>query len=254
MDFCSCYSLLADIQDSEGPRETNYFLESRNVVPLRSEFKPPPILLSRKGPVVHSSRPPTTGLSELSLRNAESSEDEDEVKARELTLAERQAQAAKEREEKQRKYEERRQELFGPPASTSNNSSFSNSSQQVNGSGTSSPANLTPPGSRSATPSRGRGKGGRRGGGVAGSNPRTQAKPAQHRELYDPSYIPKPDLKYTQRRENGAPSMRSTDIQPIRAPKGPDGSGRGGFGFAHPRFARDDHDPTANMAAFEPAT
>ncbi|KIW12946.1 hypothetical protein PV08_08133 [Exophiala spinifera] len=222
--------------EAEGPKETNYFLESRNVPPLRSEFKPPPILLSRKGPIIQSSRPPTSGLSELTLNDkaAESSEDEDEVKARELSLAERQAQAAKDREEKQRKYEERRLELFGP-------SSASNASHVNNKSGNSTPSSLTPPGSRSATPNRGRGKGGsgRRGG--VNMNTRTQSRGSQQqqRDLYDPSYVPRPDSGYVQRRENGAtPGVRTPEIHPIRAPRGPDGSGRGGFGFAQPHSGR----------------
>jgi len=221
--------------EAEGPRETNYFLESRNVVPLRSEFKPPPILLSRKGPIIHSPKPHIGALADLNLndRNAESSEDEDEVKERELSLAERQAQAAKDREEKQRKYEERRLELFGPNSSSSN-------TQHVSKSGNSSPSSLTPPGSRSATPNRGRGKGGRRGGAVA--NTRNQSRTSQQRELYDSSYLPKPDSGYTQRRENGIPSSRTPEIQPIRAPRGPDGTGRGGFGFAHPRSTRENSD------------
>ncbi|KAJ9636569.1 uncharacterized protein PV06_10074 [Exophiala oligosperma] len=236
--------------EAEGPKETNYFLESRNVPPLRSEFKPPPILLSRKGPIIQSSSrpPPTSGLSDLSLNDkaaAESSEDEDEVKARELSLAERQAQAAKDREEKQRKYEERRLELFGPSsgvAASNNTSSHVNINN--NKSGNSSPSSLTPPGSRSATPNqRGRGKGGgRRGGGGGGSaiiNSRNQSRGSQQqRDLYDPSYVQRPDSGYIQRRENasGTSGTRTPEIQPIRAPRGPDGSGRGGFGFAqtHP--------------------
>ncbi|KAH0844753.1 hypothetical protein AYO21_01927 [Fonsecaea monophora] len=245
--------------EAEGPRETNYFLESRNIVPLRSEFKPPPILLSRKGPIIQtqSPRPPTAGLQDLSLNSSkndsagrESSEDEEEVKARELTLAERQARAARDREEKQRKYEERRQELFG----TSSASTTLSSHQQgaYNKSGTSSPGSSTPPGSRSATPNRGRGsRGGRRGaggvGGVAGNhnmNSRNQSRGgSQHRELYDPSYASRPDSTYPQQRrewENGVGSLHNpTGLpplqhvqEPIRAPRGPDGSGRGGFGFA----------------------
>ncbi|OQU96683.1 hypothetical protein CLAIMM_02728 [Cladophialophora immunda] len=246
--------------EAEGPRETNYFLESRNIVPLRSEFKPPPILLSRKGPIIQSNspRPPTAGLQDLSLNSdknnsgdRESSEDEEEVKARELSVAERQAQAARDREEKQRKYEERRQELFG----TSRASTTLSSHQQAghNKSGTSSPGSLTPPGSRSATPSRSRGgRGGRRGaaaaaggGGVAGNhniNSRNQSRGgSQHRELYDPSYASRPDSTYIPRRERengvgiihhpaGLPQQHVQE--PIRAPRGPDGSGRGGFGFA----------------------
>ncbi|EXJ86218.1 hypothetical protein A1O1_06588 [Capronia coronata CBS 617.96] len=268
--------------EAEGPQETNFFLESRNVVPLRSEFKPPPILLSRKGPIIQSSRPLTSGMQALSLNkdaNAESSDDEDESKARELTLAERQARAAKEREEKQRRYEERRLELFGP--TDNGNNSHSNTphhhhhnnhhhhtqQQQQNASGTSTPSTLTPPGSRSATPNRGRGRGGgRRGGGNAGianmnmntnmnMNSRTHSRGGsqqreRERDLYDPLYLARPDSSsghnpsYMQRRaENGigtsSPGLRPNDIQqPIRAPKGPDGSGRGGFGFANHRIGQ----------------
>lgn len=236
-------------------------MESRNVVPLRSEFKPPPILLSRKGPIVVSSSPrppPTQDLSKLSLKDTESSDDdEDETKTRQLSLAERQAQAAKEREERQRKYDERRLELFGPTASAGA-AGPANSNLASNRSGASTPASLTPPGSRSATPNRGgggRGKGARgRGGGGAGGGgggpstatssgslrTQTQAPRTSHhqqtRELFDPSYVPRPDV---QRRENGAVSSSSADmVQPIRAPRGPDGSGRGGFGFAHHSHAR----------------
>ncbi|RMD41713.1 hypothetical protein DV735_g3388, partial [Chaetothyriales sp. CBS 134920] len=76
--------------EAEGPRQTNYFLESRKDVPLRSEFKPPPVLLSRRGPP-------------------------------------RIEQAKKDRVEKQRKYEERRQELFGTPSPGVNGASVSKS-------------------------------------------------------------------------------------------------------------------------------
>ncbi|KIX04994.1 uncharacterized protein Z518_05866 [Rhinocladiella mackenziei CBS 650.93] len=240
--------------EAEGPKETNYFLESRNVVPLRSEFKPPPILLSRKGPIIQSPKLSTSGMQDLSLsndnKNAESSEDEDEIKARELSLAERQAQAARDREEKQRKYEERRQELFGPPSNSNS------SSQQANNykSDTPSPASLTPPGSRSATPNRGRGKGGRRGAANTNNlNPRTPSRGSQHRELYDPSYVAKPDSVHVPRRENGSSNPRTPEIQPVRVPRGPDGSGRGGFGFAipnpNPRPVRGDPESTENAPA-----
>lgn len=170
--------------------------------------------------------------------NPESSEDEEEIKARELSLAERQAQAARDREEKQRKYEERRQELFGTSATSTNSSS----PQVNNKSGTSTPSSITPPGSRSSTPNRGRGgRGGRRGpaGLNTNINSRTQSRGSQHRELYDPSHMTKPESGYNQRRENGIPSpvggARPAEIHPIRTPRGPDGTGRGGFGFANPK-------------------
>ncbi|EXJ85062.1 hypothetical protein A1O3_05737 [Capronia epimyces CBS 606.96] len=232
--------------EAEGPQETNYFLESRNVVPLRSEFKPPPILLSRKGPITHSSKPPSRGLGALNLNkdtNDESSEDEEEADARELSLAERQARAAREREEKQRRYEERRQELFGPANGTQAASQQQPPSNNM--SGTSTPSSMTPPASRSATPNRGRGRGGRRGGGGGGGGgpttvPRTHSRGSQPRELFDPSYVARPDSSYVQRRENGmpSPSVRPTDIQPIRPPRGPDASGRAGFGFANSRIGQ----------------
>lgn len=146
------------------------------------------------------------------------------MKAHEKSLAERQAQAAKDREEKQRKYEERRQELFGTPSVAGN----------VNGrptsrSGNSTPNSNTPPGSRSATPSRGRGRGRGRGGRDNGSQ--TQSRNQQrHQDLFEPNYSARPDSAYQSRGES--PQSLPKVEQPIRAPKGPDGSGRGGFGFA----------------------
>jgi hypothetical protein len=132
------------------------------------------------------------------------------------TIEEQKALAAKEREEKQRKYEERRQELFGAVKP---------------GSGTSSPGE-TPPGSRSATPNRARGKGGRK----TESRPLSSTSslslkpssiaPTAKKELYDPNFISKPEPI------NKRSQSRETVIEPIRSPRGPDGSGRGGFGFA----------------------
>jgi hypothetical protein len=264
---------------SEGPKTTNYFLESRNVVPHRSEYKAPPVLLSRKGPIVQSqpSRPPP-GSSQIprpgnekttSAADQESSEDEEEVKARELTLAERQAQAAKEREEKQRRYEERRKELFGD---SSAGLIAPNAKQGIHTkSGNSSPGSLTPPGSRSATPSRGRGGRGSRRGGALGdhnTNSRNQSKGGSQRELFDHSYEPMPDSAYIQRRERedgssvhpNTTGIPQPQVQlPIRAPRGPDGSGRGGFGFAKPSKSMPAESPSganvlrANAETFTPS-
>lgn len=148
-----------------------------------------------------------------------------------LSVEEQRALALKEREEKQRKYEERRLELFGAPAGGAG---------QKQNSSTSSPGG-TPPGSRSSTPSRGRGGrgGGRKGeqvrpvsstpSGLALRQSGVQATAAsREKELYDPDYTKKPEsgngVRGFERRENV--------VEPIRAPRGPDGSGRGGFGFA----------------------
>ena len=225
----------ADLCDREGPKETNYFLETRlnSVAPVRSEFKPPPILLSRKGPIKQSRRPPTDGINNLNLQCASSS-DEEETDKKALTAEERKAQAAKEREEKQRKYEERRQELFGS-AGTANAATSVNTNSSLNvsngNSGSSTPRNTTPtpPGSRSATPNRSRGRGGKRGG-APGLTKEAQQK--REKDLFDPSYSAKPDSIYLQRREKGLPEGTEGEVKPIRSPKGPDGSGRGGFGFA----------------------
>jgi hypothetical protein len=178
-----------------------------------------------------SPRAPTDALGNLDLSNkGESSEDEDEVKAKQQSLAERQARAAREREEKQRKYDERRQELFGTPSTTNN----------VNGrptsrSGTSTPNSNTPPGSRSSTPSNGRGRGRGRGRGNPNSIHQQQQQqyprnPQRQQGLYDPNYTIKPESANISRRES--PLTLPKPEQPIRTPRGPDGSGRGGFGFA----------------------
>jgi hypothetical protein len=164
----------------------------------------------------------------LSIQDDPSSDEEDTGK-KTLTAEERKAQAAKEREEKQRKYEERRQELFGS-AGTANSATsvYTNSSLSANN-GDSGSASPTPPGSRSATPNRNRGRGGKRGG-SAGLAKDVQQK--REKDLFDPSYSAKPDSVYLQRREKGLSDGKEGEVQPIRSPRGPDGSGRGGFGFA----------------------
>jgi hypothetical protein len=201
-------------EEAEGPREPNYFLETRGVVP-KADFKPPPRLLSRKAPPVAPDEV-----------NGNASSDEAEEKK--PTVEEQRALAVKEREEKQRKYEERRLELFGSASTTKA------------GSGASSPAE-TPPGSRSATPNRSRGRGGGGGGGRKGDPSRPLSstsflslKPSSiapalspgKRELYDPNYAPKPEIN------SKSSESREIVVEPIRSPRGPDGSGRGGFGFA----------------------
>ena len=160
------------------------------------------------------------------------SSDEADGEKKKPTIEEQRALAAKEREEKQRKYEERRLELFGSTTATTTKAA---------GSGTSSPGE-TPPGSRSSTPNRARGRGGRKN--ESSSRPLSSTstlslKPSSlapstggKKELFDPSYNPRPE-SMSKRSES-----REKVIEPIRSPRGPDGSGRGGFGFA-PRGGRD---------------
>jgi hypothetical protein len=197
-------------EEAEGPREPNYFLETRGIVP-KADFKPPPILLSRK-----------TATQASNEANGDVSSDEADEKKK-PTIEEQRALAVKEREEKQRKYEERRLELFG------------STNTKPAGSATSSPGE-TPPGSRSATPNRARGgRGGRK---AEATRPISSTSslslkpsslapsPTMKKELFDPTYTPRPEAM------SKKPEPRENVIEPIRSPRGPDGSGRGGFGFA----------------------
>jgi len=176
-------------------------------------------LLSRKpAPKVASRGDIVGGMS--SLRIDEDEDSEEEARRRDAdSLAERQRRAAQEREEKQRKYIEVRERLFGPTSRDTSQSPSASStrtpatrdarqisrrsrpqnakSSQVNSSAEQSPARATP-----------------------------QPRPKQ---LFDPNTDSTPRLvnsRDTQR------SATPKEDQPVRLPKGPDGSGRGGFGFS----------------------
>ncbi|KAI9878776.1 MAG: hypothetical protein M1830_010578 [Pleopsidium flavum] len=199
-------------EEAEAPKNF-HFLEARNDVPLKSEFKPAVKVLSRKpAPKVVARNDPVSGLEQLTFEDDEE-ESEDDAKKNTLSLEARKEKAQREREEKQRKYEEVRERLFGASGT---------------GSGTSSPGNVTPP-KGGESKSRPKNKGGRDG------RPSSSAG-NKARQLYDPSYRVKPDSVYIQKRETQLPPELDQAIrkeeQPVRAPRGPDGSGRGGFGFA----------------------
>ena len=193
---------------SETP-QTFHYLESRATVPLKQEFKSNVKVLSRKpAPQMVARTDPTTGMEKLTIEDDDDDED-DQRNKNIMTLEERQAKAAKEREEKQRKYEEVRERLFGA------------------GSGTSTPGDTTPPRSQD-----GKGKGKARA--KAESRPQSAASMSgKGKQLYDPSYTPQQDSAAFQRRDTRSPNTESAEQQQIiRQPKGPDGSGRGGRGFA----------------------
>lgn len=147
-------------------------------------------------------------------------EEDEDAKKNQPTAEELKIKAQKDREEKQRKYEEVRARLFG----TSQNAPVP-----------SSPGTVTPPGGADEGKSN-RGKGRSRGGrGVNSLENRRSETPGATRELFDPNYTPKPGSVTIQKRGAEGNSGRSTpreDEQIIRAPKGPDGSGKG-FGFAN---------------------
>jgi len=173
--------------------------------------KPTPKVVIRNDPI-------SGAVSQLTIAD-DDDDDESENEARKnlLSLDERKLKAQREREEKQRKYEEVRERLFGSTMAGGNA-----------GSGTSSPTgNVTPPGAGSRAKNRGA-----RGDGRPSSSSSSSSK-VQNRQLYDPSYNVKPDSVYIQRRETPDLQAALREEQPVRAPRGPDGSGRGGFGFAN---------------------
>ncbi|KAI0969962.1 hypothetical protein F4678DRAFT_143184 [Xylaria arbuscula] len=224
-------------QSAETPPEPFHFLATRSEPPLTSDFKPAMKVLSRKpAPKMITRRDPLTGaLSQLKVEDEGSDDEKTKVQ---LSPEEIRAKQQREREEKQRRYEEVRAKIFGTTPAASGSGYGSNTS-----SGTSTPGNATPP--RSSADGRGpRGRGrGRGGGGSSGahrhndnrgdssSNQRPGSQSGSSgRELYDPSYSPKPSSQL-ERRGGGTPvsnrpTLREED-QVIRSPRGPDGNSRG---------------------------
>jgi hypothetical protein len=194
---------------SEAP-ETFHFLAARDNVPLKQEFKPAMKVLSRK-PIVQRVDP-ATGVAKLTLDD-DDDDDDDEKRKKLPSPEELRLKAQREREEKQRRYDEARARILGTP------------------SGSSTPGATTPP-TEEGKESRGKGRG-RKGD---RQDTRRQDNSSSNKELFDPNYAPKPGV--TIQRRNDDPSRPTQqgareDAQPIRSPRGPDGSGRGGFGFAN---------------------
>lgn len=193
--YFSIYSRLAEIFSSEKP-EDNYFLRTQGIVPLKSEFKPAMKVLSRKPAT--SGADPSSALGQLAIDDED--DEEDSAGKVVLTPEERVQKAQRERDEKQKAYEERRRELFGksepPHAAITSTKKESNSRNHS------------------------------RVKGAQDSRPSSSAS-NKNRQLYDPNESTKPDSSRMHRKET-MPDIN----QPIREPKAPDGSGRGGFGFA----------------------
>ncbi|KAK0734382.1 hypothetical protein B0T26DRAFT_737073 [Lasiosphaeria miniovina] len=204
-------------ESAETEEEPSFLPVNSNVPPLATPFKPAVKLLSRKP--------------------AQADDDEDdEAQKNQPTPEEIRLRQQRELEEKQRRYEEARARIFGD----SNPSS-----------GQSTPGNTTPPQAHEGRQGfRGRGRG--RGGGGAYRNDRGQDSQARRpqtnqqpsRELFDPVSSPRPGFGAQNRsgdespQQSGRSGTLRADDQIIRSPRGPDGSGRGGFGFAR-RGAKD---------------
>lgn len=189
-------------EDAEDPQD-NFFLRSRDIVPLKSDFKPAMQVLSRKPkPKPAPGGDASLEIGQLGIEDEEDSEDD--AKKNTLTLQERHEKAAREREEKQKKYEEVRQKLFG--------------SEEAPISSSASPAKKD---ANSRNQSRNNKS--------ARDSRRSSSASNKIRQLYDPNDTGKPGASSVLKKET---STALNEAQPIRNPRAPDNSGRGGFGFA----------------------
>ena len=178
-------------------------------MPLKQEFKPQVKLLSRKpnAPVI-AKKDNTDGVAKLTLDDDDEDSEEESRKKRESELEERQRKAKLEREEKQRKYAEARERIMG----TSNPTS---------------PAPNSRDSSHGRENRRSRGKvNGTKGSQPTSSADQSPARPqTSEKQLFDPDDMGR---RAPKREINNPPK----EDQPVRQPRNPDKSGRGGFGFA----------------------
>ena len=184
-------------------------------MPLQSDFKPAVKVLSRKPAANAVAGKDGLGLGQL---NIDDDDDDDDPRKNQMTAEERRLKAQKEREEKQRKYDEARQRLFGTDTSPRSTS----------------PAKPLP----YQLKQNAEGRGSSKNRGTRDSRPSSSAS-GKAKQLYDPNSPVKQDPAYNQTRPQREEPGLSTpeEGKPIRLPKGPDSSGRGGFGFA-PRGGR----------------
>ncbi|KAF2018769.1 hypothetical protein BU24DRAFT_104792 [Aaosphaeria arxii CBS 175.79] len=193
-------------ESAENP-EPMLFLQARDNGPVQSSFKPNVTVLSRKPPPrVLVRNDGSAAMAGLTLDDDDDSEEERRKHA-EQSYAERKARAEKEREEKIRKYAEAREKIFGSPAPSSGESRGASPSKSSRG--------------------RTRGRGGRDGS-LRSSAEQSPVRPAPSgKQLYEPSYSPKPTSTFVQKREsNTSRSSPSNGVQqPIREPRGPSGRG-----------------------------
>lgn len=177
-------------------------------MPLKQEYQVPVTLLSRKPPTV-AKKGAAGGIGQLSLDDDDDSEEE-RRKKREADFEERQRKAKLEREEKQKRYAEARERIMG--SSKLNLVSSSRESSQARDS------NRRPRGKPNGGP-------GNRRSQPQSSAEQSPARPGTaEQQLYDPE-----DMSRRVKREPGNTTPR--EDQPLRQPRGPDNSGRGGFGF-----------------------
>lgn len=168
-------------------------------------------VLSRKPTPNASGAVDSNGLQQLNIEDDED-DDEDDAGKKVLSLEERQQKAAIDREEKQKKYEEARQRLFG--------SGSTDETQPREGA---IPLTTQPSGGLKGQ-SKSRGGRDTRPSSFIGS---------KTRQLFDPNSASKSDSAQFQKQEGQPKSGSSTllEQQVIRNPRGPEKTGKGGFGF-----------------------
>ncbi|EED24234.1 conserved hypothetical protein [Talaromyces stipitatus ATCC 10500] len=237
-------------EEAETP-QTFHYIESRSAVPLKQDFKPAVTVLSRRPQIAvrnNNIDAAGEGISNLNINGSGanlSDSDEETNKPPEMTPEERQAKALRDREEKQRKYEEARERLFGNSSTPGSNTSSPGGTRP---SSRNRDSGFDSSGTRGGSGGRGRnrGHGNRDRDSNNNNNSNNREKrdspggTGKQRQLYDPGYSTKPNssTSYSQRRPPQLPTERSDGeqqqqaIRPSRNPRGPDGSGRGGFGFS----------------------
>lgn len=175
----------------------NLWLEAQGAVPLKQEPKQPMMVLSRKP----------------AAKNGDDGDESEEEarKKKEASFEERKKRAAIEREEKVKKYAEARERIMG---SSNSASPVPNSRESSQGRDNRKPRGKQPHSNMNSQPA------------SAAHSPARQAFGVGGSQVFDPEDMGR---RLGPRRE-----MTSTpkEGEPTRQPRGPDSSGRGGFGFA----------------------
>ena len=175
---------------------------------MKQEFKPQVTLLSRKpGPVI-AKRDAADTTGQLTLDDENDSEEELQKK-REAELEDRQRKAKLEREEKQRRYAEARERIMGSskspvPAPLAKDTAQARDNRRQKGKADSSSRRSLPESPLEQSP-----------------NPSTSVE----KQLFDPNDM---DRRLQPKRES---NPTPPGDMPLRQPRGPDHSGRGGYGF-----------------------
>ena len=187
---------------AERPEESFRYIPGPEPV-VHADLKPALKVLSRKPPDKNGNGI-AAGLAGVSL---EDDSEEEERKAGAAAAAERARKAQEEREEKTRRYAEVRERLFGSEGTAETSAVTTKPAARGRG-GRGGRGSRSPQGStRNSRP---------------GSTDHSPARPAgAARQLFDPNAPAQRALSFIAKREEN-------DDKPVRAPRGPDGSG----GFA----------------------